>query len=598
MSLSKQTGTDGDVPPPPNEEEDRDEEERRSQESSISTGSTIGSLVATAEIDAVSLASTSAEELARRSGFGISIAPSLTAISTITSQPGAYHVRPAVAGLGIGPVDSVDGGNRHILQRTSLVRSTNTHSTETVSELSHPTNTNLTTTTTSAYGDGEGEDPIVAYLVEDAACEAVMSEEDIHVRAGGGGEEAASASRQEDSLGAGSPSSRELELDEGIVIATKVDRQSFVLCGRHDRLRRWHLAILTVLVLIIVVVVPVAVVLGGGSNGTNGGDGDSDSNTDTTPILNNNININVVWTRQLIERIVVPAVSYPETLTDPNSPQSRAVHWLTTADDGGGNGAAAIIIADTTNEAEARAEAHRRVRQRYALAVLYYSTGGGDDGTWKEQYGFLDAARHECEWGSELLNNGWTALECNDADEVVLINLWQNNLSGPIPKELATLPLRTIDFLANKLTGTLPVELTAVSTLNYLNLGYNRLTGTVPASLGDLQQITYLMMDWNDITGTIPPELGKLGQLSGWLSLEGNHLSGTVPPTLANRTQATWIYLNNNDLTGDAEFLCDVLRPVEGPEYTNENSTSPLLELWVDVREVNCSCCNCCSFVD
>lgn len=586
MSLSKQDVND-----------ERDEEDLRSHESSTgSAGSTIGSLVATAEIDAEQVsASTSAEELARRSGFGISIAPSLTAISTIASQPGAYHVRPSVAGLGIGPVDSVDGGNRHNLQRTSLVRPTNTNDTETVSELSHPTNTNLTTTTTSAYGDGEGEDPIVAYLVEDAACEAVMSEEDIHVRAGGGGEEAASASRQEDSLGAGSPSSRELELDEGIVIATKVDRESFVLCGRHDRLCRWHLAILTVLVLIIVVVVPVAVVLGGGSNGTNGGDGDSDSNTDTTPILNNNININVDWTRQLIERIVVPAVSYPETLTDPTSPQSRAVNWLTTADDGGGNGAAAIIIADTTNEAEA--EAHRRVRQRYALAVLYYSTGGGD-GFWKERYGFLDATRHECEWGSDLLNNGWTALECNDADEVVLINLWQNNLSGPIPKELATLPLRTIDFLANKLTGTLPVELTTASTLNYLNLGYNRLTGTVPASLGDLQQITYLMMDWNDLTGTIPPELGKLGQLSGWLSLEGNNLSGTVPPTLANLTQATWIYLNNNDLTGDAEFLCDVLRPVEGPGYTNENSTSPLLELWVDVREVNCSCCNCCSFVD
>ena len=582
MSLSKQDVND-----------ERDEEDLRSHDESStgSAGSTIGSLVATAEIAAdvdaeqvSASASTSAEELARRSGFGISIAPSLTAISTITSQPGAYHVRP---------VDSVDGGNRHNLQRTSLVRSTNANST--VSELSSPTNTNLTTTTTAhTYGDGEGEDPIVAYLVEDAACEAVMSEEDMPVQAGGGGEEAASAPRQEDSLGAGSPSSRELELDEGIVIATKVDRQPFVLCGRHGRLRRWHLAILTVLVLIIVVVVPVAVVLGGGSNGTNGGDGDSDSNTDTTPILNNNININVDWTRQLIERIVVPAVSYPETLMDPTSPQSRAVNWLTNADDGGGNGAAAIIIADTTNEAEA--EAHRRVRQRYALAVLYYSTGGGDDGTWKEQYGFLDAARHECEWGSELLNNGWTALECNDADEVVLINLWQNNLSGPIPKELATLPLRTIDFLANKLTGTLPVELTSVSTLNYLNLGYNRLTGTVPASLGDLQQITYLMMDWNDLTGTIPPELGKLGQLSGWLSLEGNNLSGTVPPTLANLTQATWIYLNNNDLTGDAEFLCDVLRPVEGPGYTNENSTSPLLELWVDVREVNCSCCNCCSF--
>ena len=384
-----------------------------------------------------------------------------------------------------------------------------------------------------------------------------------------------------------------------VVVAEKLDRRSITMCGRHGRWQRWHCAVLVGMLLGACVVVPTAVVVGGNAssssssggsqqgngtnNGTNGTTGDdSGSVGDGSPLLD--------WAQSgLLESIVVPSVSDPSTLRDANSPQSRALQWLRI---GEGGGAAAVTGPDVSS-------VEWRIRQRYALAVLYYSTGGDQ---WKQRYGFLDAAAaHECEWGSEMLNNGWTALECNDRMEVTLINLWQNRLAGPLPgRELAAaLPaLTALDFLTNQLTGTLPVELTALSSLNYLNLGYNRLRGTVPSELGNLDQITYLMVDWNDLTGTIPPELGRLVQLSGWLSLEGNQLIGTVPPSFANLTQATWIYLNNNDLTGSAEFLCDALQPVEGPGYTHENSTSPLLELWVDVEEVNCTCCNCCPFYD
>ena len=107
----------------------------------------------------------------------------------------------------------------------------------------------------------------------------------------------------------------------------------------------------------------------------------------------------------------------------------------------------------------------------------------------------------------------------------------------------------------------------------------------------------YLMMDFNKLVGRVPPELGKLTQLSRWLSLEGNDLTGTIPQSFANLTNATWIYLNDNRLTRSAEFLCDSLRPVEGYGFTNVNSTSPLLELWVDREEINCTCCNCCPFM-
>ena len=108
------------------------------------------------------------------------------------------------------------------------------------------------------------------------------------------------------------------------------------------------------------------------------------------------------------------------------------------------------------------------------------------------------------------------------------------------------------------------------------------------------------MVDNNEMTGTIPSELGKLTQLSGWLSLEGNKLYGTVPESLAQLTEATWIYLNYNDLTGSIEFMCDALKPIEAPGGMNKNASSPLLELWADIKEgkVKCTCCNCCPIIE
>lgn len=234
-----------------------------------------------------------------------------------------------------------------------------------------------------------------------------------------------------------------------------------------------------------------------------------------------------------------------------------------------------------------------RIRQRYVLAVLYYSTGGEG---WKNRFGYLNASLHECDWGGVW--NGWMSTDCNEDMEITLVNLWQNDLRGTIPRELAGLPsLDTIDFLTNKLEGSVPEEL-ATAGLNYLNLGYNRLAGTVHASYGDMTEITYLMLDYNDLVGSIPSELGRMTQLSGWLSLEGNDLTGTIPESFANFTEAAWIYLNGNRLTGSAEFLCDALNPSMGPNATESSEESPLLELWVDRDEVTCSCCNCCPMVE
>jgi len=184
--------------------------------------------------------------------------------------------------------------------------------------------------------------------------------------------------------------------------AEKMDHRSVYICGKSFRFEKWHLLLLVVVGLTIIIV-PTAVVLTNNKNkedetikdegvmlvSTQEGESEEEEYTSFN------------WTREEIESIVAPSVTTDMSLLDvPESPQSRAIDWLST---GGGTD---IITGPTKLSVE------WQVQQRYVLAVLYYSTNGEQ---WKNQYDYLNNDKHECDWG-EMLNNGWPSIEC---DEVV-----------------------------------------------------------------------------------------------------------------------------------------------------------------------------------
>jgi len=177
--------------------------------------------------------------------------------------------------------------------------------------------------------------------------------------------------------------------EQSVIQAEKLDNMSIYICGRYFRFKPWH-GFLLAAMLLAIIAVPIIV--------TKNNDGDPPP---------------IDWTRELIESIVSPSVSDPAFLTIlPESPQSLAVEWLT-------NGGADIITGPSVASVE------WRVRQRYVLAVLYYSTNGPE---WKNQYGYLNNEQHECDWaGGAMLNNGWKSTDCveveEDRREVTLINL-------------------------------------------------------------------------------------------------------------------------------------------------------------------------------
>lgn len=192
-------------------------------------------------------------------------------------------------------------------------------------------------------------------------------------------------------------------------------------------------------------------------------------------------------------------------------------------------------------------EQQDRVVQRYALAVLYYSTTQGDEQgavRWTDDAHFL-SHKHECDWSNKTSNLGVT---CDTDRRVININLEGNRLSGTLPSDLGLLPH-----------------------LQALLLAHNRLRGALPASYGQLTRLRQLILDHNRLSGSIPPEVGRMTSLSH-IQLHGNAFIGGMDHfcVLNTATHALTSF--------DADCYC---------------TNYPMV-----VAEVACRCCQFCCAVD
>lgn len=97
-------------------------------------------------------------------------------------------------------------------------------------------------------------------------------------------------------------------------------------------------------------------------------------------------------------------ISSAEALMDASSPQFQALDWIANKD--------SFMISPE----------NPLLLQRYALAVLYFSTNQATKG-WKNTFHWL-SGDHECNWKGE-----GGVRKCNEQNEVIDISLW-NNLKG------------------------------------------------------------------------------------------------------------------------------------------------------------------------
>jgi hypothetical protein len=216
-----------------------------------------------------------------------------------------------------------------------------------------------------------------------------------------------------------------------------------------------------------------------------------------------------------------------EDLSD-GSPQFAALEWL-------------------SMNSELSSYSYDKKLQRFALATLYYSTGGDrwlNDDLWLSD-------EDECLWFSTSADRS----PCDDAGSFANLELELNDLSGTIPAELV--------LLSNSLTrihitrvgeglflgGDIPTELGLLTNLEVINLRGNRLAGFLPSEFGNLQRVETIDLRHNSLFGEVPSEIGLLSKLSG-LNLDDNQFRGSLPTTIGKLLNMRTLSLRMNDFDG------------------------------------------------
>ncbi|CAH2064517.1 unnamed protein product [Thlaspi arvense] len=151
----------------------------------------------------------------------------------------------------------------------------------------------------------------------------------------------------------------------------------------------------------------------------------------------------------------------------------------------------------------------------------------------------------------------WRGVECSQ-DRVSRLVLDGVGLRGRFsPETLSRLDqLRVLSLENNSLSGSIP-DLSPLVSLRSLILSRNDFSGTISPSILSLRRLTVLDLSYNSFSGSIPSDINSLSRLSS-LNLEFNRFSGKLPPL--NQSYMTLFNVSGNKLNGAIPVTATLLR--------------------------------------
>ncbi|KAK1412114.1 hypothetical protein QVD17_33104 [Tagetes erecta] len=129
------------------------------------------------------------------------------------------------------------------------------------------------------------------------------------------------------------------------------------------------------------------------------------------------------------------------------------------------------------------------------------------------------------------------------------LDLRHNYLRGTIPFEWATMRLRNISLMGNRLSGLFPKALTRMTTLLYLNIEGNRFSGPIPKEIANLKNLDMLDLSSNDFTGQLPAALAQLTNLT-YLRICDNKFNGKIPNFISRWTRINILHVQGCSFEG------------------------------------------------
>ncbi|GLT61614.1 hypothetical protein SLA2020_343090 [Shorea laevis] len=147
--------------------------------------------------------------------------------------------------------------------------------------------------------------------------------------------------------------------------------------------------------------------------------------------------------------------------------------------------------------------------------------------------------------------NGSIPSSLGNCQQLTLLSLSQNDLSGSIPKEIFSISTLSIglDLSNNQLVGSLPSEVGKLRNLGRLDVSGNMLSGEIPSSLSDCVSLETFYLDRNHFRGSIPQSLSSLSGIRNF-GLSFNNLSSKIPQYMENLA-LEYLNLSFNDFEGE-----------------------------------------------
>jgi Leucine-rich repeat (LRR) protein len=284
--------------------------------------------------------------------------------------------------------------------------------------------------------------------------------------------------------------------------------------GNGSKHRLWYIILMVVVVVIIVVVVAVTTskASGNGSQATTGPPEESESIESPLSTLA------AVFPTTVLPDDTVEAIESKSV----KLPQVQAYNWLL----------------EDPNLSE-YSEAKRL--QRFALATFYYATNGqgwlpeGTENSWVR----YDV--HECSWFSSAQQQGRTTCRGFDSN---------TNVTSPFDHyEYVSLMLSgELPNLYKRVKGTLPLEMSLLSSLEILDLGLQQLRGSIP-DLGTLSStLRDIVLYDNALTGSVPSSLYTFPE-NFWLS-KNKFSESTIPTSVGLNSNLRTLFMIDCKLTG------------------------------------------------
>ncbi|GKZ00691.1 hypothetical protein MPSEU_001021200 [Mayamaea pseudoterrestris] len=274
---------------------------------------------------------------------------------------------------------------------------------------------------------------------------------------------------------------------------------------------------------------------------------------------------------QVIKYIAATGVSSKEDLQLGGSPQSLAANWIANID--------GMNMALPSDKDGSSSEGYKYIT-RYVSGLLWYALNGAD---WKNQYGFL-SQNDICFWNAPLPVMTTTGVDfqangiyCDrETKEVTAVRLGYNKLTGSIPSEVTKLTTLTqLDVSGNKMRGSVGANVCKLKRLKALIVNYGGFIGTLPPCLSTLTDLEVLMTSNNYLGGRLP-DLSKLTKLAS-VFLDDNKLTGTITTTFNKMTNLKFLFMQGNNFYGniDDEFLKNA-KNLSRLDMSNGNYTGQL----------------------